>query len=103
MMSHDIAPIRRRLADALLNLVIRPASGEAVALDVVEVIGERLKSPDDRDIRVLGSFVRSNIRLFMEGLLPFDAIFNRFVDAAKKAPRGRHALLVSFAHNVGPA
>ncbi len=103
MTPHDIAPIRRKLADSLINLIIRPASGEAVALDVVEVIGERMASHEDRDMRVLGAFVRANIRLFLDGLLPFDAIFNRFLDAAAKAPRSRRALMASFAHNVGPA
>jgi len=103
MRSSEIAPIRRRLARSLIDLITRPASGEAVALDVVEVIGERMKAREDRDLRVLGAFVRSNIRLFMEGLLPFDAVFDRFVEAAAKAPRGRRALLISFAHNVGPA
>ncbi len=103
MSPRDIAPIRRRLARSLLSLVTRPYSGEAVALDVVEVIGERMKSHEDRDVRVLGAYVRSNIRLFLEGLLSFETIFNRFVEAAAKAPKGQRALLVSFAHNIGPA
>ena len=103
MTSHDIIPIRRRLAMSLVNLITRPTSGEAVALDVVEVIGERMVSHEDTSMRVLGAFVRSNIRLFMEGLVPFETIFDRFVDAAVKAPRGQHALLMSFSRNVGPA
>ncbi len=103
MTSHDITPIRRRLAMSLINLITRPTSDEAVALDVVEVIGERMVSHEDTSMRVLGAFVRSNIRLFMEGLVPFETVFDRFVDAAVKAPRGQHALLMSFSRNVGPA
>ncbi len=103
MTSRDIAPIRRKLAETLITLVIRPSSDEAVALDVVEVIGERMKSREDGNMRVVGAFVRSNIRLFLEGLVPFDTVFDRFVDAAVKAPRGQHALMVSFSRNVGPA
>lgn len=103
MNMRDLAPIRRRLARSLIDLVVRPASGEAVALDVVEVIGERMPAHEDRNMRVVGAFVRSNIRLFMEGLLSYEAIFDRFVEAAVKAPRGQHALLLSFSRNVGPA
>ena len=103
MTSRDIIPIRRRLAMSLVNLITRPTSDEAVALDVVEVIGERMVSHEDTSMRVLGAFVRANIRLFMEGLVPFETIFDRFVDAAVKAPRGQHALLMSFSRNVGPA
>ena len=103
MTSRDITPIRHRLAISLINLVTRPSSGEAVALDVVEVIGERMVSHEDANMRVLGAYVRSNIRLFMEGLLPFETVFDRFVDAAVKAPRGQQALLMSFSRNIGPA
>ena len=50
MTSHDITPIRRRLAMSLINLITRPTSDEAVALDVVEVIGCLLyTSPSPRD------------------------------------------------------
>ena len=103
MTSREIAPIRRRLAQSLISLVIRPSSDEAVALDVVEVIGERMPSHEDRNMKVLGAYVRSNIRLFMEGLLSYETIFDRFVEAAVKAPRGQRALLVSFSRNAGPA
>jgi hypothetical protein len=54
-------------------------------------------------MRVVGAFVRSNIRLFMDGVLSFETMFDRFVEAAVKAPRGQRALLVSFSRNVGPA
>jgi len=103
MTAFDLAPTRRRLAHSLITLVTRPSSGEAVALDVVEVIGERMVSREDGNMRVVGAFVRSNIRLFLEGLLSFEVIFDRFVEAAAKAPRGQRALLMSFSRNVGPA
>jgi hypothetical protein len=103
MKPRDLAPIRRRLARSLIDLVTRPSSGEAVALDVVEVIGERMPAREDRNMRVVGAFVRSNIRLFMDGVLSFETMFDRFVEAAVKAPRGQRALLVSFSRNVGPA
>jgi len=104
MTSRDSLPqIRQRLARSLVDLVVRPASGETVALDVVELIGERMTTHEDYQVKVLGAFVRSNIRLFLEGRLAFENIFNRFVDAAAKAPRGQRALLRSFSMGVGPA
>ena len=99
----NLSQIRHRLARALVNLVIRPASDEDVALDVVELIGERMTSHEDHQIKVLGAFVRANIRLFLEGRLAFENIFDRFVDAAAKAPRGEKALMRSFVMGAGPA
>ncbi len=104
MIARDSLPqIRQHLARCLVDLVVKPASGETVALDVVELIGERMTSHDDRQVKVLGAFVRSNIRMFLEGRLAFENIFNRFVDAAVKAPIGERALLRSFRTGVGPA
>ena len=99
----NLATIRQRLARALVDLVVRPASDEIVALDVVELIGERMTTHETRQLKVLGAFVRSNIRLFLEGRLAFENIFDRFVDAAIKAPRGEKALLRSLSTGVGPA
>ena len=104
MTSHDnLSLIRHQLARSLINLVIRPASDEDVALDVVELIGERMTSHEDHQVKVLGAFVRANIRLFLEGRLAFEHIFDRFVDAATNAPRGEKALMRAMAMGVGPA
>lgn len=104
MTSNDtLSNIRQRLARALVDLVVRPASDEIVALDVVELIGERMTSHEPHHLKVLGAFVRSNIRLFLEGRLAFENIFDRFVDAALKAPCGERALLRSLSTGVGPA
>ena len=104
MTSRDTLPqIRQRIARALVNLIIKPASDEAVALDVVEVIGERMTSRDSHQLKVLGAFVRSNIQLFLAGGLAFENVFDRFVDAATQAPRGEKALMRAFSAGVGPA
>jgi hypothetical protein len=104
MTSHDnLSQIRHRLARSLINLVIRPASDEDVALDVVDLISERMTTHENNQVKVLGAFVRSNIRLFLEGRLAFENIFDRFVDAAAKAPRGEKALMRAFVTGVGPA
>lgn len=99
----NLSTIRQKLARSLVDLVVRPASNEVVALDVVELIGERMPTQESHHLKVVGAFVRSNIRLFLEGRLAFENIFDRFVDAADKAPHGERALLRSLSAGVGPA
>ncbi len=104
MTSRDnLSTIRQKLARSLVDLVVRPASTEVVALDVVELIGERMTTHEPYQIKVVGAFVRANIRLFLEGQLAFENIFDRFVDAAAQAPRGEKAFLRSLSTGVGPA
>ena len=104
MTSRDtLTTIRQRLARSLVDLVVRPASDEVVALDVVELIGERMTTHEPHHLKVVGAFVRANIQLFLEGRLAFENIFDRFVDAATKASDGEKALLRSLSTGVGPA
>lgn len=104
MTSRDnLSAIRQRLARSLVDLVVRPASQEVVALDVVELIDEHMTTHEPHHLKVVGAFVRANIRLFLEGGLAFENIFDRFVDAASKASHGERAFLRSLSTGVGPA
>lgn len=83
---------RTRFSRLLNDLVFRTDADEALALDMVEEIAGRLHDADAYQIRVIGYYVRANIALYRNRLLPLPTLLDRFTHTYVHARLGHQAL-----------
>ncbi len=88
--------VKAQLAAFLVNFETGAEGGEAVALDIVELIAMRMCSREDYQVGVLGFFVRANLVALDRRVIAFPEALNRFTAAALAAPLGHEELTATF-------
>lgn len=88
--------VKAQMAGLLVNFETGGEGGEAIALDIVELIAMRMVSREDYQVGVLGFFVRANLVALDRRIICFSEALNRFTTAALAAPLGHEELTMSF-------
>ena len=87
---------RADISSALMDLRFRGDADESVALDIIEAICRRIRTPQAYQVAAVGFFVRANIRLHGHQHVSFATLVDRFTRAVLQAPLGNDQLVDAF-------
>lgn len=75
--------------------------GEAVALDIVELIAWRMRWRDDYEVGLLGLYVRTHMVALNREAMSFALVVDRVTSAAIAAPQGHAVLMETLEGGLG--